>query len=233
VWLDRPDRLNALDDTALTELRETFEALDDDETVRAAVVAATGPVFSAGFDVRWMSGLDTETVAEEQEGIRAVYDTIEAFTKPLVAAIHAPAMGGGLLLALVSDIRLASEGAGFGAPEVKIGIFPSLDLVPRLEWVVGRGMAKRMVLTGDPISAAEAERAGLVEPLVPADELIETAAAMAGGLAALPPMGVRAAKEAFAAWRRPGYAEWEIETFTECWASSDRSAAMGAFLRPD
>ena len=230
VWLDRPDRLNALDDTALTELRETFEMLDADETVRAAVVAANGPVFSAGFDVRWMSGLDTETVAAEQEGIRAVYDTIEAFSKPLVAAIHAPAMGGGLLLALVADVRLASEEAGFGAPEVKIGIFPSLDLVPRLEWVVGRGMAKRMVLTGDPITAVEAERAGLVEPLVPADELIETAGAMAARFAALPPMGVRAAKEAFAAWRRPGYVEWEIETFTECWASPDRSAAMRAFL---
>lgn len=230
VWLDRPDRLNALDDTALTELRETFEALDADETVRAAVVAANGPVFSAGFDVRWMSGLDTETVAAEQEGIRAVYDTIEAFSKPLVAAIHAPAMGGGLLLALVADVRLASEEAGFGAPEVKIGIFPSLDLVPRLEWVVGRGMAKRMVLTGDPITAVEAERAGLVEPLVPADELIATAGAMAARFAALPPMGVRAAKEAFAAWRRPGYAEWEIETFTECWASPDRAAAMRAFL---
>jgi enoyl-CoA hydratase/carnithine racemase len=172
VWLDRPDRLNALDDTALTELRETFEALDGDETVRAAVVAATGPIFSAGFDVRWMSGLDTETVAGEQEGIRAVYDTIEAFTKPLVAAVHAPAMGGGLLLALVSDIRLASEGASFGAPEVKIGIFPSLDLVPRLEHVVGLGVAKRMVLTGDPITAVEAERIGLIEPLVPADELV-------------------------------------------------------------
>ena len=231
VWLDRPDRLNALDEVALTELRRTFETLDEDETVRAAVLAATGPVFSAGFDVAWMTGLDTDTVAHEQEGIRAVYDTIEAFTKPLVAAVHSVAMGGGLLLALVSDIRLASEHASFGAPEVKIGIFPSLDLVPRLEHVVGLGMAKRMVLTGDPISAVEAERIGLVEPLVPADELFESAGAIARQLAALPPMGVRAAKEAFAAWRRPGYAEWEIETFTELWASPDRDAAMRAFLR--
>lgn len=79
-------------------------------------------------------------------------------------------------------------------------------------------------------AALDDERSGLVEPLVPADQLIETAGAMAARLAALPPMGVRAAKGAFAAWRRPGYADWEIETFTECWASPDRSAAMRAFL---
>ncbi len=230
VWLNRPERLNSLDSDALTELCDTFEALSSDDTVRAVVLAARGPIFSAGFDVQWMAGLDAETVRRELAGIRRVYDTVESCTKPVIAAIHGPAVGGGFLLMLTTDIRLASDRASFAAPEVRIGIFPSLDLVPRLERIVGLGMAKRMVLTGETMPVSEAERAGLVQHIVPAGSLYEEAGALGEQLAALPPGGVQAAKEAFAASRRPGHAEWEIEAFAACFASPDREAAMQAFL---
>jgi len=231
VWLDRPERRNSFDQTTLTELRESFEMLDADETVGAVVLAARGPVFSAGFDVEWMLRLTAKTVRQELAGIRAVYDTIEGCSKPFIVAVDGPAVGGGLLLALTADIRLATERAGFGAPEVKIGIFPSLDLVPRLERIVGLGMAKRMVLTGDMISASEAEGSGLVGRLISPDSLLDEAGTLARDLADLPPMGVQTAKKAFAASRRPGHAEWEIDAFTRCWTSPEREPAMRAFLQ--
>lgn len=231
VRLDRPKRLNALDETALTEIRETFDSLSGDKSVRAVVLAANGPVFSAGFDVRWMADLDAETVRDGLSTARAVYDAVESCAKPVIAAIQGPAIGGGLLLALTADFRLASETASFGAPEVMIGIFPSLDLIPRLERVVGLNASKRMVLTGETISATDAERIGLVESVTESDALLGEADALARRLAALPPDGVQAAKEAFAAAHRPGYEPWETEAFARCWSSPDREAAMRAFLK--
>ncbi|MEN8115005.1 MAG: enoyl-CoA hydratase/isomerase family protein [Actinomycetota bacterium] len=233
VWLDRPQRMNALDEQALLELRDTFAFLHADDAVRAIVVAGRGPVFSAGFDVRWMATLDASTVHNELSRAREVYDTIETCAKPVIAAVQGPAIGGGLLLTLAADFRIAAEGATFGAPEVMIGIFPSLDLIPRLERIVGLGAAKRMVMTGEPVTTANAKQMGLVDQVLTPERLHDAARALGGQLAALPPMGVRAAKEAFAASRRSGYASWETEAFADCWASPDREAAMRVFLQTD
>jgi enoyl-CoA hydratase len=134
-------------------------------------------------------------------------------------------------LALVADLRLADETANLGVPEVKIGIFPNLALVPRLARVVGLGAAKRLVLTGEPVDVGEAQRLGLVEQVLPAGELPAEAQALAGHLAGLPAGAVRAAKAAFAAARRPDYVAWEREAFAACWADPQREAAMRAFLQ--
>ncbi|MEJ2557014.1 MAG: enoyl-CoA hydratase/isomerase family protein [Anaerolineae bacterium] len=231
VWLNQPRRLNAIDQTTLIELRQAFEALKEDEAVIAIVLAGRGQAFSSGFDVAWMAGLEAERVARELAGIRAVYDAIEACAKPLIATVHGPALGGGLLLALVADLRLASERASFGVPEVKIGIFPSLGLVPRLERLVGLGAAKHMVLTGEAIDAAEAQRLGLVDRILVAEELQAEAQALAEYLAALPPTALRLSKAAFDAAQRQDYTEWETAQFAACWASPERKAAMNAFLK--
>jgi enoyl-CoA hydratase/carnithine racemase len=230
VWLNRPRRLNAMNPTMFDELQQTFEVLENDDTVRAIVLGGRGPAFSAGFDVSWMIGLGTETVARDIGNVRQLYDRIETCNKPLIAVVNGPAMGGGLLLVLVADFCLASEQASFGAPEVRIGIFPPLDLIPRLERRVGLGAAKRMVLTGDPLDAAAAQRIGLVYHILPVDELQEEAQTLASQLAALPPRGVQLAKAAFAAARRDGYPEWETAQFAACWASSEREVMMRAFL---
>lgn len=231
VWLNQRRRLNAINETTLAELHHTFETLDRDETTRAIVLAGRGLVFCAGFDVAWMASQDADTVGRELAGVEAVFDTIEACSKPVIAAVQGAAMGGGLLLALVVDFRLASEQASFGAPEVKIGIFPNLRLIPRLERVVGLRAAKRLVLTGDPVDADAALAMGLVERLLPAEALHTEAQALAEYLAGLPSYAVQAAKVAFAASHRPGFVAWEREQFVACWAQPEREAMMKLFLK--
>jgi enoyl-CoA hydratase len=230
VWLDQRRRLNAINQQMLDELGQVFEELDQNEAVRAIVLAARGLVFSAGFDVGWMAGQDAEMVAQGLPTIEAVFDTIEGCAKPMIAAVNGAAMGGGLLLTLVADLCLAAEGATFGAPEVKLGIFPNLRLIPRLERIAGLRAAKRIVLLGDPVDAAEALSLGLVDRVVPPGELHTTAQTMAGQLAALPFMAVQGAKAAFAASRGPDFVEWEREQFAACWAQPERKASMKAFL---
>ncbi|HSR32503.1 MAG TPA: enoyl-CoA hydratase/isomerase family protein [Anaerolineae bacterium] len=231
VWLDQPRRLNAINQTTLAELRQTFEALDGDDEVAAVILAARGLAFSAGFDVAWMAGQDAGTVGRGLPDVEAVYDAIEACAKPVIAAVQGAAMGGGLLLILVADFCLASEEASFGAPEVKIGIFPNLRLIPRLERIVGLRAAKRMVLIGDPVSATEAQAMGLVDRVLPSGKLHAEAQALAEQLAALPPMAVQTAKAAFSAARGPKYPAWERIMFTACWEQPERQAAMQAFLQ--
>jgi len=230
VWLNRRRQLNAINETTLAELRAAFEALEQDEDVSAIVLAALGLVFCAGFDVTWMASQDAEAVASGLPGIEAVFDTIEDCAKPVIAAVQGAAMGGGLLLTLVADACLASEHAKFGAPEVKLGFFPNLRLIPRLERVVGVRAAKRLVLTGDPVSAATALDWGLVDRLLPSRDLHAEAQTLAEQLAALPPFAVQSAKAAFGASHRPGFVSWERQRLTECWAQPERTAAMEAFL---
>jgi enoyl-CoA hydratase len=230
VWLNRRRQLNAINDTTLAELRQTFEELGQDESVRVVVLAARGFAFSAGFDVAWMASRDTEIVAEGLPGVEAVYDTIEACAKPVIAVVQGAAMGGGLLLTLVADFCLAAEGATFGAPEVKLGIFPNLRLVPRLERIVGLRAAKRMVIGGDPVDAGEALALGLVDRVLPADRLQAEAQVLAEQLAGLPPAAVRAAKIAFVASQGTDFVTWEREQFAACWSRPEREAAMQAFL---
>jgi enoyl-CoA hydratase len=232
VWLDQARRLNTINLVTLRELHQTFAALDADDGVRAIVLAARGPVFCAGFDVAWMAEQGVEGMAAGLEQAEAVYDTIEACRKPVIAAIQGAAMGGGLLLALVADLRLAAQEATFGAPEVRIGIFPNLRLIPRLERAVGLGAAKRMVLTGQPVDADQAQALGLVEAVLPAPALHAEAHSRATELANLPPAGLRAAKQAFhrAAPASEAFIAWERTEFAAVWASPQRQAAMRAFF---
>lgn len=231
IWLNQPQRLNAIRQQTLDELGQTFGTLDRDPSIRSIVLAARGPAFSAGFDVSWMIGLTPDNAAGGLEGVRKLYSEIEACAKPVIAAIDGAALGGGLLLALVSDFRLASERAIFGAPEVKIGIFPSLDLIPRLERMVGLAAAKRIVMLGESIVASEAHRIGLADHVVDSAQLHAEAQSLAGRLAALPRVAVEMCKEAFAAARKPGYEAWEKEQFAACWAAPEREQTMRAFLQ--
>ncbi len=232
VWLNRPRRLNAINETALAELHQTFEEVGRDETVRAIVLAGRGLAFCAGFDVAWMADLEAKAVVRDLAGAEAVYDTIEDCAKPVITAVQGAAMGGGLLLVLVADLCLAAEGSTFGAPEVKIGIFPNLRLIPRLERVAGLRAAKHLVLTGDPVDAHQALALGLVERVLPVESLHTEAQAFAEQLAGLPPNALQMAKAAFAASRRPDYAPWEREHFAACWARPERQALMQAFVQP-
>lgn len=230
VWLNRRRQLNAINDTMLAELPGAFETLEQDKEVSAIVMAARGLIFCAGIDVAWMAPLDVETVVDGLPGIEAVFDVIEACAKPVIAAVQGAAIGGGLLLTLVADACLASEHASFGLPEVKLGFFPALNLIPRLERVVGLRAAKQLALTGDPVSASTALEWGLVDRVLPSRDLHAEAQALAEQLAALPQFAVQSTKAAFGAARHPDYASWERQRVAECWVRPERHAAMQAFL---
>ena len=214
----------------LSELRSAFDALGQDGDVSAIVLAARGLVFCAGFDVSWMASQDAGAIVPGLPGIEAVFDTIEACVKPVIAAVQGAAMGGGLLLTLVADACLASEHARFGAPEVKLGFFPNLRLIPRLERMVGMRAAKHLVLTGEPVNAATALDWGLVNRVLPSRELHAEAQALAEQLAELPSFAVQSAKDAFCAMDSPDFVAWERQRFAECWEKPERQAAMQAFL---
>lgn len=227
--LNRSEKLNAIDQIMLSELSEAFETFAADRAVKAIVLSGAGKAFSAGFDVAWMAGLPLETVVAEVNGVCAIYDGIAACTKPVIAAINGPALGGGLLLALTADLRVAAAGASFGVPEVKIGIFPNLGFLPRLTRIVGEGSAKQLVYLGEPVSAAEAHRLGLVQQLVQELDAVPAAMALAERLASLPAPALRAAKAAFAAVGQGDFPAVESSLFAECWASPEREAAMRRF----
>jgi enoyl-CoA hydratase/carnithine racemase len=231
VWLNMPDSQNAINQKVLDELRQTFEGLNTDEATRCIILAAKGKAFSVGFDIAWMVEIDVETVAGQLGSLGAIYDLIETCKQPLIAVVDGPAMGGGLLLTLVADFRLASERAVFGVPEVKIGIFPPLKLLPRLERLVGLSGAKSLVLTGKPMSVNEANRAGLVDRIIPRDALYDQAQAFGEQLSALPTTAVQLSKAAFNTSQDPNYPDWESTQFLKCWASPERERAMRIFLQ--
>jgi enoyl-CoA hydratase/carnithine racemase len=230
VWLNQPSKLNVIQPLTLEEIWRAFDELERTETVRVIVLAARGPAFSAGFDISSMVLLTPQQVVQDLDGVGAIYNAIEQCPKPVIAAVNGAAMGGGLLLALVADFRLAAERASFGAPEVKIGIFPSLNLIPRLERLVGLGHAKSLVMTGAPIDATQALRIGLVNRLIAPEKLQSESQALAEQLSELPPLAVRLCKSAFLASTFLNYSAWEKEQFAGCWASPDREKAMRAFL---
>ena len=173
ITMNRPKVMNALNKTAVADLRVTFEAVRDDAEVRGAIITGAGDkAFIAGADINEVA---TSTPIEAEQNSRngqALMDLIENLGKPVVAAVNGFALGGGCETALACTIRLASENAKFGLPEVKLGIIPGFGGTQRLPRLVGKGVALQMILSGGMIDAQEAYRVGLVNEVVPAAELI-------------------------------------------------------------
>ena len=199
VTMNRPDRLNAIDSVMFDELDSAFLDLDADPAVRAIVLTGAGRGFSAGLDLTEVAGLKDESVpgfyARQANGARTLSRARELGT-PVIAAVNGPASGGGLALALAADIRIASPSAFFNVAFVRIGL-TGCDvgvswLLPR---VVGLGHASEMMLTGRRVDAEEAQRIGLVNRVVPADELLAEAVKTARSIAANSPFGVMLTKE--------------------------------------
>ena len=230
VWLNRSERLNAMDPETLDALRETFLAVGVDEGVRAIVLAGRGRAFSSGFDIKWMAERTPEDVRADRAYLREVFDSIERCPLPLISAVQGDAMGGGLILTLVSDFVLAGEQARFGVPEITLGVFPSLGLIPCLERLVGLRAAKQLVLTGKPTDAQTAYQMGLITGVVATHALYEEAQSLAAYLTDLPSRATQVAKAAFAAHAQANYVSWETEHAVECWATPERLQAMRRFL---
>jgi enoyl-CoA hydratase len=198
LTINRPDKYNALNDDVVAELSEAMDELKADDDVRAVVITGAGDkAFISGADVGMLQGLRTsrDAFANSQRG-QAMTLKVENLPKPVIAAINGYALGGGLELAMACDIRLASDTARMGQPEIGLGISPGYGGTQRLPRLVGKGMAKLLILTGDMIDAQEALRIGLVEKVVAQGELLNEAKALATKLAAKSPLTLAACKEA-------------------------------------
>lgn len=189
--LNRPAKLNALNAATLAELGQALEFLRGLDGLRAVILTGAGEkAFAAGADIAELAALDAAAGRETSRRGNAVLRALETFPVPVIAAINGFALGGGLELALACAIRLAAEHAKLGQPEVKLGLIPGYGGTQRLARLVGRGAALEMILAGDPITASEALRVGLVNRVVPAAELLPAAEALAQRIAANAPLAV-------------------------------------------
>jgi enoyl-CoA hydratase len=231
ITLNRPQQLNALSYGLIKDLSLAMQELDRDDQIRVIIVTGGEKAFAAGADIKEMAerGPFDERLQE-----RLTYrDRINKISKPVIAAVSGFALGGGCELAMSCDIIVAAENARFGQPEVNIGIIPGSGGTQRLTHLVGKHRAMEMVLTGDFMSAADAERFGLVNRVVPLEILMEEAKGIANKIAAKPALAIKAAKEAVLKSANLPLDEgldFERKSFWLLFASEDRSEGMKAFL---
>ena len=234
LTLDRPDRLNALSPDMLDDLVARLDEVEADEGVGAAVVTGAGDkAFSVGADVslvREATPIEARTFAARGH---ATADRIEALRTPVVAAINGYALGGGCELALACDVRVASDRAQIGLPEVTLGIFPGWGGTQRMPRLIGPGRAKELILTGRRVGAEEALALGLVERVHPHEELLDRAVELAAEIAAKPAWALAAAK---AMVNRAGDGDQagnlarELDLFALAFATEDQREGMAAFF---
>ncbi len=230
LTLHRPQQLNALSYALVKELSLAMEAFDQDEEIRAIVLTGGEKVFAAGADIKEM--VDATPFDERLQGRAVFRDRINRISKPTVAAVSGYALGGGCELAMSCDIIIASETARFGQPEINIGVIPGSGGTQRLTRIIGKHRAMGMVLTGEHMSALEAERCGLVNKVVPVELLLEEAKSIARKIATKSPLAVKLAKEAILKADNTSLDEgldFERKSFYLLFASEDRREGMKAF----
>jgi len=234
VTLNRPQKLNALNHQAVEELFACFQEIKAAAEVRAAIVTGAGDkAFAAGADIRELAVLTPTRAREMALRGQELLNQIENLGKPVIAAVNGLALGGGCELAMACTLRIASENARFGQPEVKLGIIPGYAGTQRLTRLVGKGRALEMILGGEPVSAQEAWRMGLVNQVASAAELLSTAENVARKIATNAPVAVKYAIEAVnRGAEMPGQPGelLEAQLFALCFATADVKEGMGAFL---
>ena len=191
----REDRLNALDSQTFRDLIAALDELDADPTVELVIFTGRGRAFVAGADINEYLGIALTDYVNFQRLGRRMYDRLEAFRKPTIAAVNGFALGGGFELVLACDLVVAAEGAKMGLPESKLGLLPGGGGTQRLTRLVGRTKAKELLMTGDFITGAEAERLGIVNRVVPAEQVMEAAHLLADRILERAPLAVQMAKQ--------------------------------------
>lgn len=232
VTLDRPEALNALDFALIEALTDALEALDADPSCHCIVLTGAGDrAFAAGADIRELAGQTPTSLLADNDFHR--WERIKRIRTPLVAAVRGAALGGGCELAMTCDMIVAAEDAQFGQPEIRLGVMPGAGGTQRLTRAIGKAKAMEMILTGDTMSAREADARGLVTQVVASELTVDAALTLAGRVAAMPPLAVVAAKEAvnraFELSLEAGL-EFERKNFFLLFASEDQREGMAAFI---
>ncbi len=233
ISINRPEALNALNTETVVELGKVVDAVKADDEVRVVIITgAGGKAFVAGADIAEMQSKNAEAGFIFGTTGQAVFEKIEGLARPVIAAINGFALGGGCELAMACDIRLASEKAKFGQPEVGLGIIPGFGGTQRLPRLVGKGKAMELILTGGVIPAAEALRIGLVDKVVEGD-VLEAAKELAKNIAAKSPLAIRYAKAAVNKGLQSDVntaIAYEASLLGLCFATEDQKEGMAAFL---
>ena len=231
VTLNRPEAMNALNSMILDELMSALEAFDANGTIGAMVVTGSEKVFAAGADIKEMAEASEEEM--RQSPFIGSFDRIRGIKKPIIAAVSGWALGGGCELAMSCDMIIASEKAKFGQPEVTIGVIPGAGGTQRLTLAVGKAVAMEMVLNNRTLSAQEALSFGLVNRVVPVENVLDEAISLADEIAERAPLAVRAGKEAVNAVFEGSLTEglfFEKELIYSLFSTEDQKEGMKAFI---
>jgi enoyl-CoA hydratase len=234
IAINRPDKLNALNRETVDELAEAFQAFQEDPEAKAVILTGTGEkAFIAGADIGELAGLDEDSGQDYVRNGQELTKLMENFPKPVIAAINGFALGGGTEMALACHVRIASENAKLGQPEVKLGLIPGFGGTQRLSRLVGKGMAMELILTGRIIGAQEALQIGLVNRVVPLQELKQVCAKLALEMAANGPLaltyGIAAINAGFDIPLSDAL-DLEADLFGKCCATEDSKEGTKAFL---
>lgn len=234
LTINRPEKMNALSNQLISELKTVLDTVEQDDKLRVLIFTGAGDkAFVAGADIHELLIRDAQIGRKVSKERQDLFSRIENLAVPVIAAVNGYALGGGLELALACSIRICSDRAKFGAPEVKLGIIPGDGGTQRLPRLVGLGRAMEMILSGDFIDAQEAYRIGLVNKVVPHEELMEKTLELADKIASRPPLAVRFAKEAVnrsvGSGSDSGYALESYLHALSC-TTEDKKEGVSAFL---
>lgn len=234
ITLHRPKALNALNTELLQELSNLLDHIKEDKSVEVVIITGSGEkAFVAGADITEMQKLTALEGRNFGKIGQDVFNKLESLPQPVIAAINGFALGGGCELAMACDIRIASEKAKFGQPEVSLGIAPGFGGTQRLPRLIGKGRAKELIFTGDIIDAGEAYRLGLVNKVVAPEELMNTAQVLAEKILSRAPVAVQLSKAAINEGLNMDLASgiaYEAEIFGLCFATEDQKEGMTAFV---
>ena len=233
VTMNRPEALNALSSQVFADLTAALDVVEKDDDIYVVIITGAGRSFVAGADIGEMATMNVEEGLAFSELGNNLMMRVDLFSKPTIAAVNGFALGGGCELALAADIRVASEKAKFGQPEVGLGIIPGFGGTQRMARIIGTGAAMELIYTADTIDAKRALEIGLVQHVVPAEELMAFALEMANKIAAKAQVAIRTSKMAI----RRGIdcdistaATYEALAFATCFATEDQKDAMKAFV---
>lgn len=233
ITVNRPDKLNALNDATIAELGVAIDEARERDDVGGVLLTGAGRAFIAGADISELQGQTPLVAARRARAGQDIFRRFETSPKPTIAVINGFALGGGCELAMCCHVRIASESAKLGQPEVKLGIVPGYGGTQRLPRLVGRGAALRLLLTGEMISAADALRLGLVDQVVSPDSLLDTATALMKSMIANAPLALAGCIEAVDRGASLSIEEGcriEADQFGLLSSTDDMREGMGAFL---